>query len=228
VSEKLFAGEQFDPTLDQYYLRARYYDPSQGRFTQMDEWDGKACTPITLNKYIYGNADPVSFVDPSGNIGLMLVSMPITASPAYNFRRQELRNSAAKTIKMLRSICRSASNVVNTLTKPARHHVIPKFLGGKKQWDPELLLRMETAVHQRLHTLLDIGLKLNGLPGGRDGMPGGATKYYERIYSKNPGARKDVYKILLKVGEIFDHSCPGNPGGSLVNKIKSLKKTGFR
>lgn len=30
----LFAGEQFDSNLDQYYLRARYYDQGIGRFTQ--------------------------------------------------------------------------------------------------------------------------------------------------------------------------------------------------
>jgi RHS repeat-associated protein len=57
----LFAGEQLDSGLGQYYLRARYYDPGRGGFTQMDAWLGKACTPISLccnrrNSYKYGNA----------------------------------------------------------------------------------------------------------------------------------------------------------------------------
>ena len=29
----LYTGEQYDPALKDYYLRARYYDPSVGRFT---------------------------------------------------------------------------------------------------------------------------------------------------------------------------------------------------
>jgi len=41
-----------------------------GRFTQMDTWMGKRCTPITLNKYIYANTDPVNGIDPSGNMTL--------------------------------------------------------------------------------------------------------------------------------------------------------------
>ncbi len=69
----LFAGEQLDQETNQYYLRARYYDPSRG-FTQMDSWLGDDQNPITLNKYLYANADAVNHTDPSGNISLAQVS----------------------------------------------------------------------------------------------------------------------------------------------------------
>jgi len=36
----LFTGEQFDSGLDNYYLRARYYNQSSGRFTQQDTYMG--------------------------------------------------------------------------------------------------------------------------------------------------------------------------------------------
>ncbi len=62
----LYTGEQFDGDLDQYYLRARYYDQNVGRFTQQDEWMGRDGEPVTLNKYLYTHADPVNGVDPSG------------------------------------------------------------------------------------------------------------------------------------------------------------------
>ncbi|MEW8008613.1 MAG: putative Ig domain-containing protein [Candidatus Thiodiazotropha endolucinida] len=65
----LYAGEQFDSTLDQYYLRARYYNPN-GRFTSMDSWQGSPCRPITLNKYLYADADPANKIDPSGYMSL--------------------------------------------------------------------------------------------------------------------------------------------------------------
>ena len=64
-----YAGEQKDST-GNYYLRARYYNPNIGRFTQMDTFVGLNSMPITLNKYIYANAALTMFVDPSGNISI--------------------------------------------------------------------------------------------------------------------------------------------------------------
>ncbi|WP_049722685.1 choice-of-anchor A family protein [Gilvimarinus polysaccharolyticus] len=66
----LFTGEQYDAGLDQYYLRARYYDQNVGRFTQMDTWMGRSQDPVTLHKYLYANTDPVNFTDPSGRFGI--------------------------------------------------------------------------------------------------------------------------------------------------------------
>lgn len=66
-----YTGEQYDSGLDQYYLRARYYDQGVGRFTQMDTWMGRSQDPITLHKYLYANADPVLGTDPSGQMTLV-------------------------------------------------------------------------------------------------------------------------------------------------------------
>ena len=43
-----YNGEQYDNTTGQYYLRARYYNPLVGRFTQEDEYRGDG-----LNLYAY-------------------------------------------------------------------------------------------------------------------------------------------------------------------------------
>ena len=64
-----YAGEQKDST-GNYYLRARYYNPSIGRFTQMDSYMGQSNNPITLHKYLYANANPVMYTDPSGYMSL--------------------------------------------------------------------------------------------------------------------------------------------------------------
>ena len=66
----LFAGEQYDQTLGQYYLRARYYDPKTGRFTQMDDFGGFNEDPTSLHKYAYANANPIMNTDPSGRFSL--------------------------------------------------------------------------------------------------------------------------------------------------------------
>jgi RHS repeat-associated protein len=64
----LFAGEQLDPNLGHYYLRARYMDPGNGRFTQMDVFSGYDTDPVSLHKYLYANGSPVSYRDPSGYV----------------------------------------------------------------------------------------------------------------------------------------------------------------
>jgi RHS repeat-associated protein len=63
----LFAGEQRDPNLGLDYLRARYYDPKIGRFVTRDTFEGALLIPISLNKYLYANANPIKYIDSSGN-----------------------------------------------------------------------------------------------------------------------------------------------------------------
>jgi RHS repeat-associated protein len=62
----LFAGEQFDPDLKLSYNRARYYDPSIGRFLTLDTYPGNNEDPLSLHKYLYCQGNPVNRVDPSG------------------------------------------------------------------------------------------------------------------------------------------------------------------
>jgi RHS repeat-associated protein len=66
----LFTGEQFDPNLGFYYLRARYYSPVIGRFSTMDSFPGVMFEPMTLHRYLYGNGNPANVIDPSGNFGI--------------------------------------------------------------------------------------------------------------------------------------------------------------
>lgn len=52
--------------LGQYNFCACDYDPQRGRFTTQDPWSGDASSPVTLNKYLFANADPLQNQDPSG------------------------------------------------------------------------------------------------------------------------------------------------------------------
>src|SRR5208283_5317497 len=62
----LYRGEQYDADLALYYLRARYYNPSTGRFLSRDPEAGKPIDPKSLHKYLYAGGDPVNRIDPSG------------------------------------------------------------------------------------------------------------------------------------------------------------------
>jgi len=50
------------------YLRARYYAPWQGRFVSRDTWGGNLDNPVSYNKWLYGYANPIKNIDPSGYI----------------------------------------------------------------------------------------------------------------------------------------------------------------
>ncbi len=62
----LYRGEQFDPDLQLYYLRARYFNPLTGRFLTRDPLNGKMTDPRTLHKYLYAGGDPINMIDPRG------------------------------------------------------------------------------------------------------------------------------------------------------------------
>jgi RHS repeat-associated protein len=66
----LFSGEQLDSSLGFYYLRARYLNPSPGRFWSMDSYEGGSYDPGSLHKYSYTRNSPTNLIDPSGHFSL--------------------------------------------------------------------------------------------------------------------------------------------------------------
>jgi RHS repeat-associated protein len=61
-----YTGQQADPN-NLIYLRARYYDPSLGRFLNRDTFAGYAGLSQSQNRYSYTGNNPVNYTDPSGN-----------------------------------------------------------------------------------------------------------------------------------------------------------------
>ena len=57
-----FTGQQFDPVTQQYYLRARFYNPVVARFTQEDTYRGDG-----LNLYAYCVNNPTYYTDLTGH-----------------------------------------------------------------------------------------------------------------------------------------------------------------
>jgi RHS repeat-associated protein len=55
----LYRGEQYDPDLNLYYLRARYFNPLTGRFLTRDPAAAQSADPRSLHKYLYAAGDPV-------------------------------------------------------------------------------------------------------------------------------------------------------------------------
>ena len=47
-------------------IRRRFMDPSTGRFTTLDSFAGDMQDPLSLNKYLYTQGDPINGYDPTG------------------------------------------------------------------------------------------------------------------------------------------------------------------
>ncbi|MBP0035957.1 MAG: RHS repeat-associated core domain-containing protein, partial [Roseofilum sp. Belize BBD 4] len=74
----LFAGEQRDVETGLDYLRARYYDPTLGRFISRDAYQGSLNDPMSQHKYQYAHANPVVNTDPSGYFSLGQIAATLT------------------------------------------------------------------------------------------------------------------------------------------------------
>ncbi len=68
VCRSIGTGQQWDESAQMYYLRSRYYNPSNGLFNRMDDYPGNYSDPQSLHKYLYCHANPINATDPSGNI----------------------------------------------------------------------------------------------------------------------------------------------------------------
>ena len=62
-----YCGEYYDAETGTIYLRARYYDPSMGRFISRDSFAGENNDPLSLNLYTYCKGNPISLKDSSGH-----------------------------------------------------------------------------------------------------------------------------------------------------------------
>ena len=70
LSSTGYSGETFDSASQQQYLRARFYNPVNGRFNRLDPFVGNNTDPQSLHKYAYVHGDPIQGTDPTGLFSL--------------------------------------------------------------------------------------------------------------------------------------------------------------
>lgn len=61
-----YTGYYADAESGLNYAKARHQLPGIGRFLQVDPWEGDTNNPVTLNKYLYANGNPLTYMDPTG------------------------------------------------------------------------------------------------------------------------------------------------------------------
>ena len=63
-----FQGDYTDPTTADVWMGARWYDPTGAQFRSRDTVFGELMTPVSLNRYTYGWASPLTYWDPDGPV----------------------------------------------------------------------------------------------------------------------------------------------------------------
>jgi RHS repeat-associated protein len=128
-----YDGEQIDPDSGLIYLRARWYNPSNGRFLSIDPHPGMGKLPLTLNDYAFASGDPVGGSDPSGlfDLGGMMASVEVFAiQSAIAYARFEIADMISNAL--LSPIIDSAVNSVSagrnlSLGSPAGATILTSF-----------------------------------------------------------------------------------------------------
>jgi RHS repeat-associated protein len=113
----MYRGEQYDPDLGLYFLRARYYNSLTGRFLSRDPEFGKPANPKTLHKYLYAGGDPVNRLDPKGTADEVDESLLTT-------NVNKVAQSVGKTAKVIRCAI----------------HAVKADLAGTFEGNPDLLI----------------------------------------------------------------------------------------
>ena len=67
-----FAGKAYDDEIGLSYFGARWYDPASGRFTGVDPMPVNPDDYRTFNRYAYGFNNPHKYVDPDGNLPILV------------------------------------------------------------------------------------------------------------------------------------------------------------
>jgi RHS repeat-associated protein len=59
-------GVQYDNDTKLYFMGWRDYDSKIGRYLVADEYEGEDTNPVSFNRYLYAESDPVNNIDPDG------------------------------------------------------------------------------------------------------------------------------------------------------------------
>lgn len=112
-----FAGKLHDPDIGLSYFGARWYDPVTGRFMGVDPADFYQENIHSFNRYTYANNNPYAYVDPDGNLPILLVAYGIykAASIAYDAYTtyQTVSDSSASTTEKVVAVASLAAGAVD-------------------------------------------------------------------------------------------------------------------
>ena len=118
-----YNGEEYIEEVGLQYLRQRHYSPETGTFTSQDTNEGDLTNPLSQNRYIYAENDPVNGNDPGGD--------------KKKAKKTSTKKSNKKTAKSSSKSSKKTSKKTNKKTtskkSPSKKKTTLKW-NGKKAW----------------------------------------------------------------------------------------------
>ena len=144
ANTRLYAGEEVDPDLGLVNLRARPYKASNGRFLTIDpQVEKELLPPISLNRYIYANGDPVNEIDPTGRDAVEYGILGLSGKQIVNLVSMSFQLAVSKTAYQS-AIVQNASAPLSTVpgkialvslvTSPAGVQGLASQLPASSRW----------------------------------------------------------------------------------------------
>lgn len=188
-----FAGREYDSETGLYYLRNRYYDPTQGRFLSPDPlgfWGG-------INLYAYCFNNPVNFIDP---FGLKLK----WDDPKVKDALKKLKKNSKAAKELIKKLDDDDEiiriNIANTNEYSTSKNIVSfnpnkKYIyDGKEEWHnrpPEVAL-----AHELIHALHDLNGSLGSTRKIEEQQTVGLDKWAKDKYTENQV--RDDYGIVRR------------------------------
>lgn len=82
-----------------HHMRARYYRPDLRRFVSLDAMNGKITDPMTLNRYQYVSGNPMTHVDPDGELAFLIPVAGFLLKEAASMAFEEATGIPMPTLK---------------------------------------------------------------------------------------------------------------------------------
>jgi RHS repeat-associated protein len=184
-----YASYFYDEETDIYYLNARYYDAEIGRFITRD------LIPH-VNLYVYGENNPVNFVDPSGyfsmHFGPMIDGLYLTPEAAKESVKVNQKKNTPTS-----SPSTDPQNSIKEQWEKFTEHSRPK--AGQINFTP-----------------IDIGqLKGKAMAHGQKIFDGAKELPYQTLREKFPNDKASIFRNQVKTAAVFAGAgyFVGNPAG---------------
>jgi RHS repeat-associated protein len=104
-----------------YDAGARVYAAGLGTFTQLDTVAGSAQDPLSMNRFLYAEANPATMVDPTGHNAIVEDGLIIREAGLYNQRNKHTTHTSYRRGHALqRTGSRTVANVRATASRCAR------------------------------------------------------------------------------------------------------------